>query len=350
MTDEFYMNRCIQLALLGAGRVAPNPMVGAVLVHNDRIIGEGYHRLYGKAHAEVNCIDSVAEQDRPLIPDSILYVSLEPCSHFGKTPPCADMIIREHIRDVRIGCIDTTPKVNGKGVQKLSDAGVEVKTGICGQECIQLNKRFFTFNTLHRPYVILKWAQTVNGMVGQQGARLYISNTYTNKQVHQWRSEEASILIGNHTAKQDNPLLTNRYGSGNQPIRIILSGDNAPAGLNMFTAPGTTIVFNTSVAKAVGQVEYVKVDNANYLNDVLSFLYQKKIQSVLVEGGAFTHQRFFDAGLWDECRIITNRKMMISGGVPAANPPEMTLAAEETVMDDLIQYYINNRNPFVASN
>jgi diaminohydroxyphosphoribosylaminopyrimidine deaminase/5-amino-6-(5-phosphoribosylamino)uracil reductase len=342
------MRRCIELALLGQGRVAPNPMVGAVLIYNDRIIGEGYHELYGNAHAEVNCINSVSGEDRRLIPDSTLFVSLEPCSHFGKTPPCADLIIRERIKDVRIGCIDITPKVNGKGISKLREAGIKVETGICEPECIQLNRRFFTFNSLRRPYIILKWAQTVNGIIGKAGERIHISNEYTNKKVHKWRGEEAAILVGNHTAKEDDPLLTNRYGSGNNPLRIVLAGNSLPTGLRMFAERGRTIIFNTRQDQTGESVEYVRLNADNFLKDVLSYLYQKKVQSVLVEGGAFTHQLFFDAGLWDECRMIINPKMIIPDGIKTPCIPDMRLDKEEMTTGDVIQYYVNSHNIFVA--
>lgn len=235
------MRRCIQLALLGAGNVAPNPMVGALLVYDDRIIGEGYHREYGQAHAEVNCVNSVRAEDLHQIPESTMYVSLEPCSHFGKTPPCADMIVREKIGRVKIGCIDANQKVHGQGIKRLREAGIDVKTGILESECIHVNKRFFTYHSMKRPYVILKWAQSQNGMMGRRGERVKISNTYTSLLVHQWRSEEPAILIGNNTAETDDPLLTNRYGTGKNPVRIVLSGKNVPENLRMYHEDGQTI-------------------------------------------------------------------------------------------------------------
>ena len=201
------MYRCLELAKLGAGNVAPNPMVGAALVYNDRIIGEGYHQKYGEAHAEPNCIKQAADNGHSdLIPRSTLYVSLEPCAHFGKTPPCADLIIRYKIPKVVVGCRDPFKEVNGKGIEKLKDAGIQVELGILEKECKELNKRFLGFHTLHRPYIILKWAQTLNcKMAGQGSDRLYITNEFTNRVVHKWRSEEASILIGTNTALKDNP-------------------------------------------------------------------------------------------------------------------------------------------------
>ncbi|HVS95811.1 MAG TPA: bifunctional diaminohydroxyphosphoribosylaminopyrimidine deaminase/5-amino-6-(5-phosphoribosylamino)uracil reductase RibD, partial [Puia sp.] len=211
------MRRCLQLARLGAGHVAPNPMVGAVLVFEDRVIGEGYHRRYGGPHAEPECIASVAEPDKTLIGRSTLYVSLEPCAHHGKTPPCADLIVRMGISRVVIGCRDPFPEVNGKGIERLRAAGVEVQTGILEDECVRLNKRFFTFHLEDRPFIVLKWAQTARGFIAHSRAgaeRLRISNEITDRLVHKWRSEEASILVGPRTAVLDDPALTVRLWKG----------------------------------------------------------------------------------------------------------------------------------------
>ncbi len=217
------MQRCIQLAKLGAGNVAPNPMVGSVLVHNDSIIGEGYHQQYGFAHAEVNCINSVKTKDEELLTTSTLYVSLEPCAHWGKTPPCADLIIQKQIPHVIVGCRDPFEKVDGKGIEKLRAAGVEVTVNICQKECEELNKRFFTFHTKHRPYIVLKWAQTSDAkMATMDESRLLISNEFTNAMVHKWRSEEASVLVGTNTALLDNPKLDNRHWSGKSPVRMVI--------------------------------------------------------------------------------------------------------------------------------
>ena len=221
--DDIYMYRCLQLAGKGAGHVAPNPMVGAVLVHNDRILGEGYHQVYGQAHAEVNCINSVLPDDVPLIPDSTLYVSLEPCAHFGKTPPCADLIIKKQIRKVVIGCRDPFKEVDGKGIERLKAAGIEVISGVLEAACTDLNKRFFTFHTFNRPYVILKWAESANGKISGSGnERVFISNAWTNTLVHKWRSEESAIAVGTNTAMLDNPFLTTRLWPGRNPVRILL--------------------------------------------------------------------------------------------------------------------------------
>lgn len=350
MTDEFYMQRCIQLARSGTGFVAPNPLVGAVLVFDNRIIGEGYHQQYGQAHAEVNCINSVKESDRDLIPESTLYVSLEPCSHFGKTPPCTDLILRQKIPSVKIGSVDIHDVVNGKGIDRLRQAGVEVKTGICEQECLFLNRRFFTSLSQNRPYIVLKWAQSSNGMMGKTGVRTPISNPYTNMLVHKWRKEEPAILVGHRTATIDNPQLTNRHWEGKQPVRILLCSHPCKEDLVMFSGPGKTIVFNTEENKVSGDVHFVKVSMGAYLSETMTCLMQENIQSVLVEGGAFTLKEFLDAGLWDEIRVITARRKIIDNGIPAPSLPETRLLKEVQIADDQIAFYGNPHNRFVVPN
>ena len=236
------MTRCLQLAQLGAGNVAPNPMVGAVLVYEEKIIGEGYHRKYGEAHAEVNCINSVKESNRELIEKSTLYVSLEPCSHYGKTPPCSDLIIQNKIKKVVIGCQDIYKEVSGKGILKLRNAGVEVISGVLEKESVDLNKRFFTFHQKFRPYIILKWAQTANTKIGSTNERILISNEYTNRLVHKWRSEEAAVLVGTNTAVQDDPFLTTRLWKGKNPVRIVIDKElKLPPSLNIFDTNSQTI-------------------------------------------------------------------------------------------------------------
>ena len=318
------MSRCIQLAHMGAGNVAPNPMVGAVLVHEDRIIGEGYHEKYGQAHAEPNCIQNAIQNGyTDLLKESTLYVSLEPCAHFGKTPPCADLIIRHQVPKVMIGCRDPFPLVAGKGIEKLTEAGIHVTTGILEQECKQLNRRFFCFHQHHRPYVILKWAETADGFIAPikqvNGDRLQISNEYTNRLVHQWRSEEASILVGTNTAFADNPALTTRLWPGNNPVRMVIDLElKLPAGLRLFDHTVPTIVFNTRLHEEQANLVYYQVTTDTGLVDqIMHALYQYKIQSVLVEGGARLLQSFIDAGLWDEARIIRNSGLKINSGIPA---------------------------------
>ena len=314
------MYRCLQLAQLGAGYVAPNPMVGAVLVHNNRIIGEGFHKIFGQAHAEVNCIDSVAEADRALIPHSTMYVSLEPCSHYGKTPPCADLIIQHRIPHVVVGCVDPFPQVSGKGIAKLRAKGIDVTTGVLEQECKDVNKRFITFVTQHRPYIVLKWAQSANGrMARADRARFAISNDRSRRLVHKWRSEEASILVGTNTAFFDNPELTNRFWHGPHPVRLIVDMElRLPSSLKLFDRQVKTIVFNTLKHDESGSLLYYQVTtDVNLVHQIVHALYQMKVQSVLVEGGAKLLQSFIDENLWDEVRTITNEELIMEEGIAA---------------------------------
>ena len=319
-SPETYMHRCLQLAALAEGHVAPNPMVGAVLVHNDRIIGEGYHQLYGQAHAEVNCIHSVKEEDRALIPHATLYVSLEPCSHFGKTPPCTDLIIKNKIPKVVVGCTDPFPEVKGRGIAKLQAHGIEVIVGVLQEQCVELNKRFFTFQLQHRPYIILKWAQTSNDkMARADRARFNISNEYSRRLVHQWRSQEASILVGTNTAFFDDPELTNRYWNGPNPIRLIVDMDlRLPSSLKLFNKEVKTIVFNQKHHEESDKLTYYQITNdVSLVHQVAHALFQLKIQSVLVEGGARLLQSFIDENMWDELRIITNEQLTLPEGIAA---------------------------------
>jgi len=336
------MKRCLQLAALGAGHVAPNPMVGAVLVHEGTIIGEGYHQQYGQAHAEVNCIKSVHETDKNRIGQSTLYVSLEPCSHFGKTPPCAKLIIENEIPEVVIGCRDPNELVNGKGIALLKEAGINVTEDVLKKECIELNKRFFTFHTLHRPYIILKWAQSSDGKIGgANGERISISSDLTNRQVHQWRSEEASILIGTNTANNDDPVLNTRLWSGRDPVRLVIDRKlRLSSSLHLFDRTISTIVFNTMKEEINDNLLYVKIpDTADFLQTMMTILYEKNIQSVLIEGGAKLLQSFIDSGWWDEARIITNEKLMIGNGVVAPVLLNASLMANQKIDSDTINFY-----------
>ena len=305
------MHRCLQLAKLGAGTVAPNPMVGAVLVYKNSIIGEGYHQQYGQAHAEVNCINYVKATDQSLIENSTLYVSLEPCAHYGKTPPCADLIIKNKIPNVVIGCRDSYTEVDGKGIQKLQQAGIKVVTGILGKDALELNKRFFTFHTKHRPYIILKWAQSADGKIANEDfSAVKISSKITNRLVHKWRSEEAAILIGTNTALHDNPSLTNRLWQGNNPIRLVIDRQiKLPAFLYIFDGAVKTIVFNQVKNEEQPNVIFYKLTaGEDMLADILNALHQLNIQSVLVEGGAVLLKSFIDKNYWDEARVISNHQ------------------------------------------
>ncbi len=306
MIDEKYMRRALQLARLGAGHTSPNPMVGAVIVGPDgRIIGEGWHRKCGEAHAEVNAVASVADPE--LLRDSTIYVTLEPCSHYGKTPPCANLLIERGIPRVVVGCLDPFVKVAGRGVKLLQEAGVEVVVGVLEQECRALNCRFMTAHTTGRPWVQLKWAQTADGFIAlppEAGENpLHMSTPVTMRLMHRQRALCDAIVVGANTARIDNPSLTTRYWPGRSPLRVILSRHlSIPNDLNLLNDGLPTIVYNGVKNETVGPVEYVKMDTADprcWLED----LYRRGVTSVMVEGGTQVLQGLIDAAIWDEARI-----------------------------------------------
>jgi len=357
-SDELYMHRCLELARLGGGSVAPNPMVGAVLVYEDRIIGEGYHQKYGEAHAEPNCIASVNEGNRHLIQQSTLFVSLEPCAHFGKTPPCADLIVEQKIPKVVVGYRDPFVEVNGKGIEKLKAAGVEVELGVLEEQCRELNKRFFTFHTQHRPYVILKWAQTADTKIANADySRILISGEHTNRLVHKWRSEEMAIAVGTNTAFFDDPELTTRLSPGKNPVRIVVDMDlRLPKTLKLFNSKTPTIVFNTrehtlplqkisiNELEQTGVGYYQVTEDVSLVHQMMNALYQMNIQSVLVEGGSYLLQSFIDESVWDEARIITNEQLSIGAGLPAPVLKDGILQSSEQIFSDAIQTYKNTKS------
>lgn len=305
--DEIFMQRCIELARLGKGNVAPNPMVGAVIVIDNKIIGEGYHQKYGEAHAEVNAINAI--KDASVLKNATIYVSLEPCAHFGKTPPCADLLVQHQFKRVVIGCLDTFSEVSGKGIKKLQDAGIEFAVGVLEKDCRNLNKRFFTFHEKKRPYVILKWAQTKDGFIDKiretnSPEINWISSIETKSLVHKWRSEEQSILVGKNTVIADNPSLTVREVTGKNPIRVILDSHlTIPKTIAVFNGEAPTLVLNLEKNEEKGNTKWIKLENSNP-QSILDTLYQNSIQSVLIEGGAKILNSFIEAELWDEARII----------------------------------------------
>lgn len=353
-SHQYFMHRCLQLAALGGAYVAPNPMVGAVLVYNNKIIGEGWHQNYGMPHAEVNCINSVKEEDREFIPLSAMYVSLEPCAHHGKTPPCADLIIEQKIKKVFIGCRDPFIEVNGKGIMKLLRAKVQVKAGILEKESKELNKRFLTFRTKHRPYIILKWAQTADKKIAaKNGEPISISNQFTNRLVHKWRSEEATILLGKNTAINDNPLLTNRHWSGKSPVRMVLDMNlQMPKTLSLFTDDEPLIIFNEKEhnLEIHRNKHWLRLKPAYYQilpNDpaaaqMASACFYLNLQSIMVEGGAKLLQHFINENLWDEARIITNTNMLIGEGLNAPTLKNEKEFSRQTIDTDEIVVYKNN--------
>ena len=308
------MNRCLELASKGLERVSPNPMVGSVIVYENKIIGEGYHKEYGKEHAEVNAIASV--KNKSLLKYSTLYVNLEPCAHFGKTPPCSDLIIEHKIPKVVIGCVDTFSDVNGKGILKMEKAGIEINIGVLEKESQELNKRFFTFHEKKRPYIILKWAESKDGFIApkDQIAPFWMTSSNSKKLVHQFRAEEDAILVGRVTAEKDNPSLTVREIKGQNPTRIIIDKDlKLSKKLILFNNEAKTIIFNTQITKKINSNYYIKIDYSNMINNILHQLYKQNIQSLIVEGGTKTLQSFIDENLWDEARIFTANKTLIEG-------------------------------------
>ncbi len=321
MTDDHYMNRCLQLALLGQGYVAPNPMVGAVLVHEGKIIGEGYHEFYGGAHAEVNCFASVSDEHQKFVGSSTLYVSLEPCSHFGKTPPCADRIVMEKVKTVVIACRDPFSKVNGQGIAKLQAAGIEVREGVLQQQAEQLNKYFFQFHLKKRPYVFLKWAQTNDGFIaGPDFQQLAISNELTNRFTHRLRATVGAIMVGTNTALYDQPSLTSRLWPGKNPMRVVIDKRlQIPATSALLNNNASVVVINCIKQGQEENIHFLKVgEHDNVVALVLDWLYQNNISSVLIEGGTQLLQSFLDAGSWDEAMIIRNRELTLPvGGIAA---------------------------------
>lgn len=317
--NEIYIKRCIEIAKKGIGNVAPNPLVGSVIVYDNKIIGEGYHRKYGGAHAEVNAINSV--KDKELLKKSTLYVNLEPCSHYGKTPPCADLIIEKGIPNVVIGNVDSFHKVAGTGIEKLKNAGIEVIHGVLNEECLELNKRFFKFNDKKRPYIILKWAQTLDGFIDKTRDKLqhpqptWISNENAKILVHKWRSEEQAILVGSTTVTNDNPKLTVREWNGKNPDRIVIDPDLIlNLNLNIFDDSAFTYVINKTKRNQYGNIEYICIDfNKNIASQICNFLYSINIQSVIIEGGKQTLETFIKENLWDESRIFYADKMFFEG-------------------------------------
>jgi diaminohydroxyphosphoribosylaminopyrimidine deaminase / 5-amino-6-(5-phosphoribosylamino)uracil reductase len=337
------MQRCLQLALLGAGSTAPNPMVGAVLVHGERIIGEGHTQPYGGPHAEVMCINSVAEADRAFFPEATLYVSLEPCAHHGKTPPCTDLIIRSGIRQVVIGCGDPFEQVNGQGIAQLEATGIQVTTGVLEQECRWINRRFFTFQQQQQPWVVLKWAQSANGKISAAGQRTAISHPLSNRLVHRWRSEEMAIMVGSRTARIDNPQLTVRLWNGKNPLRIAVQGHNTlPSDLHLFNGEAPTLVFAQQAGAQHPNASYHIIQSGdNAIADMLAYLYQQSVNSVLVEGGAILLQSFINAGWWHEARVITNTSLHITEGTNAPVLPAAQLVQQQTLGHDQISHFNN---------
>lgn len=321
MSDEMYMQRCLELAKLGIGNVSPNPIVGCVIVHDDKIIGEGYHQKFGEAHAEVNAINNVISKygsEAPsLLKNATAYVNLEPCAHFGKTPPCADLLIKNQLKKVVIGNADPFEGVNGKGIAKLINAGIEVKKDVLVDKCTYLNRRFFTRVKQQRPFIILKWAQTADGYFAPTtAAQKWITGHMAKQLNDQWRNEEDAILVGKNTALIDNPRLTTRVENGKNPIRIVIDKNlQVPATHHLFNDEAKTIIFNEIKTDVIGNIHFVQMEDMQfYLPQKIAFqLYLMDIQSVIIEGGAHLLHQFINAGLWDEARVFTSNTIWNEG-------------------------------------
>lgn len=340
--DILYMNRALELALSGRGFVSPNPMVGCVIVNQDKIIGEGYHKRFGESHAEVNAINAVA--DKELLKDSTLYVTLEPCSHFGKTPPCADFLIKHQVKKVVIANLDTNPLVAGKGVQKLKNAGIEVQIGVQEKEGKNLNKRFFTFMQKMRPFIILKWAETADGFIAHENYdSKWISNSFSRKLVHKWRSEEDAVLVGTNTAFYDNPSLNVRDWVGRNPVRIVVDRLlRLPDSLHLFDHSQPTICYNSIKDEVKPNLEYIKLKEANgdsqhFLRKMIESMYAKRFQSVMVEGGSSIINTLLTDDLWDEIRVFRST-VCFGRGIKAPQIKGVLFDKENLQGDDLLIY------------
>ena len=336
------MKRCFDLAKMGSGRVAPNPMVGAVIVYKNRIIGEGYHRSFGGAHAEVEAVNSVTEEDKKLLPLSDVYVNLEPCSHEGKTPPCCELLIAKKIKNIFISNTDPNPLVQGNGIRKLQQAGCRVQTGLLKEEGDELNKRFFTFHQKQRPYIILKWAQTRDGYFTKNtNEKHWITGEISKRLTHKWRTEEMAIMAGMNTIRIDNPELTARYWPGKNPIRIVIDRElQLSQEMHVFNDLATTYIFHAKTTQANGANQYISVPfDDSLLDHMLAILYNRQVSSVMVEGGARLLQSFIKRGRWDEARILTGY-VYFGEGVRA---PEIQgeLMSEGQVGEDILTVFKN---------
>jgi len=343
MSDEQYMQRCLDLAENGLGLVAPNPMVGCVVVHEGLIIGEGYHHEYGGPHAEVVAVNSV--KDQSLLSASTVYVSLEPCAHEGKTPPCADLLINHNVAKVVVGCRDPFAEVDGKGIDRLRSAGIEVVISSLEKECIHLNRRFFTFHQKQRPYIILKWAKTKDGFIdkhrteNEQGIN-WITDPFTKSITHAWRGQEEAILVGRKTVEIDNPSLTVREASGTNPIRVVIDPDlKLDRDQHIFNEEAKTIVLNSSIDEITDHIELVRINFEAFENEFCKTLFERNIQSIIIEGGANTLDQFIKLNLWDEARILTGDAYFGSG---QQAPQIGTIPTKESYIgNDLIAIHFN---------
>lgn len=346
MSDERYMQRCLELAKMGMGKVSPNPMVGCVIVHEDKIIGEGFHQKFGEAHAEVNAINDVfsryGNEATSLLKKATAYVNLEPCAHFGKTPPCADLLVKHQLKKVIIGNTDPFEDVNGKGINKLTSAGIEVKTDVLVDECTYLNRRFFTRVKQQRPFIILKWAQTADVFFASaEPTQKWITGDLAKQLNYQWRNEEDAIVIGKITALIDNPRLTARIKGGKNPVRIVIDKNlQVPATHHLFNNEAKTIIFNEVKTDVINNIHFVQMEDMQfYLPQKIAFqLYLMDIQSVIIEGGAHILNQFINAGLWDEARVFTSNTVW-NEGIKAPNIDGNVISQLQLNKDALTIYH-----------
>jgi diaminohydroxyphosphoribosylaminopyrimidine deaminase/5-amino-6-(5-phosphoribosylamino)uracil reductase len=332
------MSRALELARLGFGKVSPNPMVGCIIVCNGKIIGEGFHQQYGGPHAEVNAINSV--KDKKLLSESTVYVSLEPCAHFGKTPPCANLLVEHQVKKVIVSNVDPNPLVSGKGIEILRNAGIEVEAGLLEQDGLELNKRFFKSIRQQRPYIILKWAQTADGFIARNDFNSkWISNKISRKLVHKWRSEEDAILVGTNTAQYDNPSLNVRDWIGDNPLRIVIDRNmRLDQTLNLFDQTIPTVCYNLKSSSSLENLDFVQLPEHNFIGELLYDLHKRNIRSVIIEGGASTIDRFVQAGYWDEARVFTS-PVTFGSGIRAPQLLEAQFDGKEDIQDDTLTYF-----------
>jgi diaminohydroxyphosphoribosylaminopyrimidine deaminase/5-amino-6-(5-phosphoribosylamino)uracil reductase len=327
MINTQFMQRGLLLAELGAGLVSPNPMVGCVIVHENRVIGEGWHQKYGEAHAEVNAINSV--EDKTLLPASTAYVTLEPCSHFGKTPPCADLLIKHQIKKVVVCNHDPNPLVAGKGIEKLQQAGIEVEVGMLEEQGRALNKRFFTFIEKKRSYIFLKWAESADGFIAKPNYEaVQISNNLSRRWVHKMRAAEDAIMVGTNTVRYDNPSLNTRFWTGKNPTRVFIDKHlSVPQNFHVFDGSQSSICYNLIENNDSDNVSFVKIPHLDTIEPfIIQDLYERKIQSLVIEGGTFLLQRFIDLHLFDEAIVLKSKRLLGRGiAAPAINQTDATI-------------------------
>lgn len=350
MNHQLYMQRCLDLAKNGLREAMPNPSVGAVLVHNGRIIGEGFTSPFGGPHGEVNCVNSVKEEDKHLIPEATLYVSLEPCSHYGKTPPCCDLIIQQQIHSIVVGTLDPNEKVAGNGMRKLQEAGRNVIVGILEKECREFNRRFFTFHEKKRPYIILKWAESADGFLSpdvharpeNEKKPVWITNAYSRQLVHKWRTEEMAILVGTQTVLDDDPKLDARDWTGENPVRIVLDRNNRIVDTYSVKNQKIKTIILTEKADLINLENclYEEITfNESLPNTIAKVLYDHSLQSVIIEGGRQTLQTFIDSGFWDEARIFKGEIIFHEG--TKAPVIHATLSERQAIINDELLIFRN---------